>query len=323
MARDILDDLGYLALGSRLKRLAERLQAEAMRTYAELDYPTQPGHFPLMAALDAYGPMTVGEAVDCIGVSQPAITRTQNALINLGFVETRPSSTDQRISLMSLTETGQQLIQSMKQDLWPQVERAARTMCCGPDADLLGNIRQLETAMSVRSLDERVRADRQTSAKLSIRAFDDSLAPDFYEITREWVEDMFSLEHKDLEIIQDPRGMIMDRGGDILFVETEDLGVIGTCALMPVEGKAFELTKMGVKASARGRKAGEFLLERVLDRARQLDIEELFLLTNQKCQAAIHLYEKSGFVHDPDIMKRYGARYERCDVAMSYPLQDR
>lgn len=44
---------------------------------------------------------------------------------------------------------------------------------------------------------------------------------------------------------------------------------------------------------------------------------------DQKCAAAIHLYEKLGFVHDAEIMRLFGARYERCDVAMSYPPRGR
>ena len=44
----------------------------------------------------------------------------------------------------------------------------------------------------------------------------------------------------------------------------------------------------------------------------------LFLLTNKKCEAAIHLYEKNGFVHCEEIMQKFGCAYERCDVAMHY-----
>ena len=44
----------------------------------------------------------------------------------------------------------------------------------------------------------------------------------------------------------------------------------------------------------------------------------MYLLTNSKCAAAIHLYEKNGFEHDAEIMATYGARYERCNVAMRY-----
>ena len=46
--------------------------------------------------------------------------------------------------------------------------------------------------------------------------------------------------------------------------------------------------------------------------------DPLYLLTNKRCAAAVHLYEKLGFRHDKEIMARYGAEYERCDVAMRY-----
>jgi GNAT superfamily N-acetyltransferase len=65
-------------------------------------------------------------------------------------------------------------------------------------------------------------------------------------------------------------------------------------------------------------KVGEFLLSAIIDRASLLGAEPLYLLTNAKCAAAIHLYEKLGFRHDAEIMARYGARYEWCDVAMGY-----
>ena len=77
---------------------------------------------------------------------------------------------------------------------------------------------------------------------------------------------------------------------------------------------------MGRFADARGRKAGEFLLASILERARAMAMDRLYLLTNSKCASAIHLYEKLGFVHDAEIMAAYGSRYERCNVAMSYPL---
>ncbi|MFY7759672.1 GNAT family N-acetyltransferase, partial [Aquidulcibacter sp.] len=112
---------------------------------------------------------------------------------------------------------------------------------------------------------------------------------------------MFALEDTDRKVLENPQSMIMDKGGDILFVSAEGLGVVGACALMPAKDSgAFELTKMGVLDSARGQKAGEFLLDAVLARANAMKIETLFLLTNTKCEAAIHLYEKLGFVHDPE-----------------------
>jgi N-acetylglutamate synthase-like GNAT family acetyltransferase len=154
---------------------------------------------------------------------------------------------------------------------------------------------------------------------LSILRWSPALAQAFHDINAQWIEAMFALEETDRMVLENPRSMIIDKGGDILFVAVEGLGVVGACALMPAKQEgAFELTKMGVLDSARGLKAGEYLLAAVLDRAREMGVETLFLLTNKKCEAAIHLYEKLGFVHDAGIMATYGARYERCDVAMLF-----
>jgi GNAT superfamily N-acetyltransferase len=145
------------------------------------------------------------------------------------------------------------------------------------------------------------------------------LARDFHDINVEWITTMFVLEPHDRAVLENPDQFIITPGGTILFVEADDLGIVGACALMPAGGGAWELTKMGVLASARGRKAGEFLLAALLERAAAMpDVNELFLLTSHKCVAAIHLYEKAGFVHSKDIMARFGAMYERCDVAMGY-----
>lgn len=323
MPRDILAEMGHLALGSRLKRLAERMQADATRVFAERGLPIQGTHFPLLAALITYGPLSVSEAVEAVGISQPAVTRIHNALQKLGLTTVSPVEGDSRQKQIRLTPQGEALVGSLKRDLWPHVRRAAQTLCDGPDTDFLSQIGRVEDALQARSLYDRI-CDEEAIASgqpaLRLVEYDDRLAPEFDAITREWVEDMFVLEDKDVEIIEHPREMIIDRGGVILFVEADGLGIIGTCALMPVDGGAFELTKMGVRSSARRLKAGEFLLQRTIERARQMPIDSLFLLTNRKCAAAIHLYEKAGFVHDADIMERYGKRYARCNVAMSFDL---
>ena len=153
---------------------------------------------------------------------------------------------------------------------------------------------------------------------LTIREFSDELAVHFHDINAEWIEAMFRLEATDREVLENPRARIIEPGGVILFVEAAGLGIVGACALQKTGPAGYELTKMGVRESARGMKAGEFLLAAVIERARSLRADPLYLLTSSKCRAAIHLYEKLGFRHDADIMARYGARYARCDVAMRY-----
>src|SRR4029453_17504819 len=76
MVDDIVEQLGHLALGTRLKRLGERLQAETTRFIEARGLPVPASQFPLLAALERPGGLTVGELAEAVGVSQPGVTRS-------------------------------------------------------------------------------------------------------------------------------------------------------------------------------------------------------------------------------------------------------
>ena len=314
MMADILKELGPLFLGSRLKRLAERMQVGAARAAIDVGLPVLPAHAPLLAALDR-GALTVGQVVEAVGTSQPGITRTAGQLIDMGLVQST-SGADQRQRTLSLTPAGEAVMARSKLLLWPRIDKAVREICDGLSGPLLDQIAAIETALAAKPLNVRVAAIAPDA--LVIREYSDDLAQDFHEINAEWITSMFRLEQTDREVLENPRERIIEPGGAILFVAAPGLGVVGTCALQKTGEGCFELTKMGVRASARGLKAGEFLLAATIARAAALGAETLYLLTNKRCEAAIHLYEKLGFRHDAGIMATYGARYARCDVAMRY-----
>jgi len=148
--------------------------------------------------------------------------------------------------------------------------------------------------------------------------YSDALAGAFRDINAQWIEAMYRMEDVDRDVLDHPRERIIEPGGAILFVREEGLGIVGTCALRKTGPASFELTKMSVLETARGLKAGEFLLAAAIARAQSLGAQTLYLLSNRRSAAAIHLYEKLGFVHDAGIMREHGAHYARCDVAMRY-----
>lgn len=311
---DILREAGPVFLGSRLKRLAERMQAEAAIAIADADLPCQPGHMALLAAL-ARGPQSVSQLVAAVGTSQPGVTRAVGQMAQLGLVDTA-TGRDQRQRLVSLTPEGEAAHATALTDVWPRIGAAVVSLLASIPGDFLASVEQIEEALTDRSLLDRARPPRK--ARLRLREYSDDLAQAFHDINAEWISAMFVLEPVDREVLEDPRGKIIDAGGKILFVEAEGLGVVGTCALKPTGGGGYELTKMGVLESARGLGAGAFLLAATIARAQRIGADPLYLLTNHTCEAAIHLYEKLGFRHDAGIMADYGARYARCDVAMRY-----
>lgn len=311
---DVVAQMGPSFLGSRLKRLGERMQASAASVIAEAGLPLQPGHMAILAALRTES-RTVGQLAEVCGASQPGITRALGQLTRLGMIADADCS-DQRSRCVELTAKGKAALHTLTSDVWPRVGSAAMQVLERLDGDFLAQLAIIEEELAKASIAGR--AAGLTPEPLRIVRFDETLARHFYDINAEWIEDMYTLEQTDRDVLQNPREKIIAPGGDILFVEAAGLGIVGACALRKAGPTSFELTKMGVRASARGLKAGEFLLQAMIARAQELGADPLFLLTNRKSEAAIHLYEKLGFRHDAEIMAGYGGCYERCNVAMRY-----
>lgn len=148
MSKDVIRSLGYLCLGTRLKRLGEALQADVQRVLDVLDPPVQASHHPILAALDRLGPLSVGELAQAVGISQPGITRTITQLAELGLVDQAQPSDDQRRRIVSLTAKGERLVQTARREAWPRIERAVAALCEDLSGPLLEQLSAIEDALA-------------------------------------------------------------------------------------------------------------------------------------------------------------------------------
>jgi DNA-binding MarR family transcriptional regulator len=161
MVEDIVRTLGFLCLGSRLKRIGERLQADTQLVLNELEVPLQSSQYPFLAALDRVGPLTVGELARSLGITQPAVTRTLSHLTDLALVESRQSDDDQRQRVVALTATGRRLVSRAKRDVWPRIDSAVAELCGGLSGPLLVQLDQLESSLSAASVHRRAQPPRR------------------------------------------------------------------------------------------------------------------------------------------------------------------
>jgi DNA-binding MarR family transcriptional regulator len=165
MVEDVVKELGYLTLGTRLKRLGERLQAQTqvLLELADVDLPAS--NFPVLAALERLGHLSVGELTEAVGMSQPGVTRLLDKLEAEGLVRSIQMAADRRVRTIALTKSGRQLISRTKRTAWPTIEAAVADACSGPAQPLLAVLAGLEEALAVAPLS--VRAERLTSGEVS------------------------------------------------------------------------------------------------------------------------------------------------------------
>jgi GNAT superfamily N-acetyltransferase len=138
----------------------------------------------------------------------------------------------------------------------------------------------------------------------------------FKRLNVEWIERHWQLEEGDRRALDDPDEYIIARGGHI-FLALDGGEVVGTCALVRVTGATYELAKMSVDARIRGQGIGAALGTAVIDKARSLKAERLYLESNTILEPAIRLYRKLGFeefVGEP-------SPYDRCNIQMSLDLR--
>jgi len=317
---DFLDELAELALGSRLKRISEKLMNDASQVYKYCGIDIQPKWFTLLALIDNKQQVSVVDASQLLGLTQPAISQFSKDLVSRGLINSLPCKKDSRRKFLSLTNEGNLLVSKMR-PMWKAVDLAAKQLCSEAGEQFFEAIKQFEKSLSSQTLLQRsveILKSPNINPQIEILEFTKDLAKYFKSINTEWISEMFVLEQSDHEILNDPQSVILDQGGMVYFAKHPTFGIIGTCALLRKDSDSYELTKMGVLKRARGLKIGETLLEHVINQASKMSISNLYLLTNSDCKPAIHLYEKLGFEHDSETMSKYASKYERCDVAMRY-----
>jgi putative acetyltransferase len=140
----------------------------------------------------------------------------------------------------------------------------------------------------------------------------------FRVLNEEWISKYFVLEDRDIATLSQPE-KILQNGGKIYFAWAGD-EVVGCVALIPVTGDGvYELSKMAVSPSMRGRGIGRKILVHAIEQAKALPVRRLFLGSSKRLKDAVHLYESLGFEHIPPEQLPW-VGYARADVFMELPL---
>lgn len=151
---------------------------------------------------------------------------------------------------------------------------------------------------------------------MEIIPFQKVFAKAFYDLNIEWLETYFYVENYDREVLSKCEEHIIAPGGYIFFA-VEEQKVLGTVALLKRGNSVFELTKMAVDPSQRGKQIGQHLMQFCLDFARNQHFKELYLYSNTVLENAIHIYRKFGF---KEVAIPEDNPYERSNIKMIYPL---
>jgi len=116
----------------------------------------------------------------------------------------------------------------------------------------------------------------------------------FRTLNEAWISKYFAIEAKDREVLDDPQGKIIAKGGRI-FMALKDGEAVGCVALLKMADGGYEVAKMTVSEAVRGSGLGRLLMRRCIEAGAQDGAPRLYLETNSSLAPALALYRATGF----------------------------
>src|SRR3954465_15433365 len=150
---------------------------------------------------------------------------------------------------------------------------------------------------------------------MEIVEFEPAHAAAFKALNEAWIGKYFTLEPKDREVLDDPQGQILAKGGRI-FMALADGEAVGCAALLKMADGGYEVAKMTVSETLRGSGLGRQLMQRCIEAGAEDGVPRLYLETNSSLAPALALYRATGFKD----LAPVETEYARADVFMERKL---
>lgn len=155
MAIDLLRDFGAMTFASRLKRLGDRLKAEATRLYHSQGIAFNDSWFLVAFLLSRNEGLSVTDMAESLGISRAAVSQMYRAMERNGLLVVAGDDRDRRRRLLYLTEEGRAAVKALE-PIWNAVGECTENLAGSTGHDVLEAISKMEVELEKRSLFERV-----------------------------------------------------------------------------------------------------------------------------------------------------------------------
>jgi ribosomal protein S18 acetylase RimI-like enzyme len=154
-------------------------------------------------------------------------------------------------------------------------------------------------------------------APVHIVPYENRYARYFKELNLVWLEEYFSVEEIDREVMEHPEEQVLAPGGMVFFA-LHDTEPVGTTAVLKHGHGVYELSKLAVREDMKRSGIGRMLIAEALRWVRAHNGTYVFLESNSILEPAIRLYEQAGFQHE---QLDAGSHYCRTNLRMGMNLR--
>ncbi|MCQ6960519.1 bifunctional helix-turn-helix transcriptional regulator/GNAT family N-acetyltransferase [Mucilaginibacter aquariorum] len=313
---EFYNKVGKMALGSRLRRLSEKLTDEAAEVYRVYDINMNPKWFPVFYALAEGEDKSIMQIAQEISHSHPSVSTIAKEMVKHGVAQEVANKADARKNYIGLTDKGREINQRI-QVQYADVNSAVENALNETQYNIWKAIEEWEFLLEQKSLLNRVKDEKKIRESKDVQVVDykPEYQPAFKQLNEEWITQYFKMEATDYKSLDHPDEYILSKGGHILIALYNNEPV-GACALIKMDNDMYELAKMAVSPKTKGKGIGFILGNASIAKAKELGAKKIYLESNTILKPAINLYHKLGFKK----VTGMPSPYERCNIQMILEL---
>lgn len=157
MTENYYQKLGALVLGSRLRKLSERLLNEVGNIYRNRNIDFEPGWFHIMYLLNENERLSVTQISDILQVSHPSVIQSIGVLESKGIIDISKDKKDKRKRMIELSESGKSLLIEIL-PMWNRIDEMMNAFLAEGEfsRNILKAADEIELQLDQKNLSERL-----------------------------------------------------------------------------------------------------------------------------------------------------------------------
>jgi len=150
-----LNEIGLLAIVSRMRRLCENIHKSVKQAYTLYDFEFDPRWGVITYMLSVNGQNTIMEISEATGMAHPNVIQLLKELEKAGWVISTPSPSDKRARLMSLSERAKEQLPTLEA-IWSDLRRVLASIIDEGKTDFWAGLLEFEASLEDKSIEQRL-----------------------------------------------------------------------------------------------------------------------------------------------------------------------
>lgn len=150
MPENIINALGALAIGARMRRLYDTFSRDVTCIYKEHDLDFEPKYFTLFYLVSRRNGIGIMDIAEELSVTHPAVIHLAKELEKKGYIESFKSADDNRKRLLRLSRKGQKSLPAFEK-VWKKIKKLNEQLMNTQQHNLLQSLEEMENLLDEQS----------------------------------------------------------------------------------------------------------------------------------------------------------------------------